>query len=249
MTSLRFIILIVFWLGLLCPAHSHAQEPLRAAVCANYIQPFREIAAAFEKQTGVKVQATFASSGSLYGQIINGAPYDIFLSADEDRPGAIYKKDIGEKPFVYARGRLVLWSPAGKLCSAAKWQEAVATGKTRIAIANPETAPYGQAARLALQRAGIWEGLKGRIVYAQDISQAFQYADTGAVAGAFCAFSSIASTPAKNKGCYFEIREAPDIVQSATILKRAANRNEVRRFAAFLVSSEAQLIRKKHGYT
>ena len=100
-------------------------ESLKAAVAANFIEPFNEIAAVFEKETNVKVDATFSSSGNLYAQIINGAPYDLFLSADEERPAALFQKGIATKPFVYAVGRVVLWGKEKNFCGDHDWQAAV----------------------------------------------------------------------------------------------------------------------------
>ncbi len=230
------------------PSPSVAAEGLRIAVAANFIQAAKEITGDFEKQTGIKVEATFASSGSLYAQIVNGAPYDLFLSADEERPIRLHKEGNADKPFVYARGRVVLWSARKEFCKAGEWRQAVAgPAVKRIAIANPETAPYGTAARAALQKAALWESGQDKRVVAQDIAQAFQYASTEAVDGAFCAFSSVLSEQGQ-KGCYYEIPEAPEIIQSACILKQVRDRAGAERFAAFLLSPPAVAVKEKFGY-
>jgi molybdate transport system substrate-binding protein len=240
-----FILLAAFmgW-----PASGTAAEGLRIAVAANFLQAAKELTREFEKQTGIKVEATFASSGSLYAQIANGAPYDLFLSADEERPARLHREGIAEKPFVYARGRVVLWSARKEFCQAADWRQALADpGVRRIAIANPETAPYGTAAREALQKAALWESGQAKRIIAQDIAQAFQYASTEAVDGAFCAFSSVVSEPGK-KGCHYEIPEAPEIVQSACVLKQTKSRTAAESFAAFLLSPPAAAVKAKQGY-
>jgi molybdate transport system substrate-binding protein len=225
-----------------------AAEGIRLAVAANFIQASKELTADFEKQTGIKAEATFASSGSLYAQIANGAPYDLFLSADEERPARLHKEGAAEKPFIYAKGRVVLWSARKEFCRAADWRQAVSgQGVRKIAIPNPETAPYGAAAREALQKAGLWDSGQGKRVVAQDIAQAFQYASTEAVDGAFCAVSSVLSEQGQ-KGCHFEIPEAPEIIQSACLLKQAKNRAGAERFAAFLLSPQAMAIKEKYGY-
>ena len=225
-----------------------AQEKLSAGVAANYIAAFKEIAAAYEKRAGVTVEATFASSGTLYAQITNGAPYDIYLSADEDRPARLHQAVIADEPFVYAKGRCVLWSARKEFCRARDWRTALAgEGLKRIALANPETAPYGAAVRQALQKAGLWEVLEKKRVVAQDIAQAFQYASTEAVDAGFCALSSAVSAQGA-KGCFYEVEEAPEVVQSACVLKRTKSRQGAERFAAFLVSPEAEAIKVKFGY-
>jgi molybdate transport system substrate-binding protein len=234
---------LLFW-----PVSGTAAEGLRIAVAANFIQAAKELTADFEKQTGIKVEATFASSGSLYAQIVSGAPYDLFLSADEERPAKLNKEGNADKPFVYARGRVVLWSARKNFCQAGPWQQALADpGLRKIAIANPETAPYGTAARVALQKSGLWDSGTEKRVIAQDIAQAFQYASTEAVDGAFCAFSSVVSEQGK-KGCHYEIPEAPEIIQSACIVKQTKDRAGAERFAAFLLSAPAAAVKAKQGY-
>lgn len=230
------------------PSPGAAAEGLRIAVAANFIQATKELTRDFEKQTGIKVEATFASSGSLYAQIVNGAPYDLFLSADEERPARLHREGTAEKPFVYARGRVVLWSARKDFCRADQWRQAVADPSVRrIAIPNPETAPYGTAAREALQKAALWDSGREKRVIAQDIAQAFQYATTEAVDGAFCAFSSVLSEIGR-QGCHYEIPEAPEIIQSACVLKQAKDRAEAERFAAFLLSPPAAAVKAKFGY-
>jgi molybdate transport system substrate-binding protein len=194
------------------------------------------------------VNATFASSGHLSGQIIHGAPYDIFLSADEDRPAVLSQKGLAEKPFVYARGQAVLWSAKKELCSASGWQEVVKHPSVkRIAIAAPAVAPYGAAAMAALEKRRIRDSLQQKLVYPENIAQAFQYAVTESVDAAFCALSSALSEEGK-KGCYFEVSEAPPIVQGGCVLMRAKDRETVKKFANFLNSQEANSIKKKYGY-
>jgi molybdate transport system substrate-binding protein len=230
------------------PTPGTAAEGLKIAVAANFLQATKELTQDFEKQTGIKVEATFASSGSLYAQIANGAPYDLFLSADEERPAKLHQEGKAEKPFIYAKGRVVLWSARKNFCQAGQWQQALGDpGIRKIAVANPETAPYGTAAREALQKAARWDSGQEKRVIAQDIAQAFQYASTEAVDGAFCAFSSVISEQGK-KGCYYEIPEAPEIIQSACVLKQTKNRTAAESFAAFLISSPATAIKAKYGY-
>jgi molybdate transport system substrate-binding protein len=244
----RFMVLAVLLPFVIGVQTLPAQEKIRCAVAANYIQAFTEIAAAFEAKTGVKVEGTFSSSGNLYSQIVNGAPYDLFLSADEERPARLLKEGFAERPFVYARGRVVLWSAKKDFCTKSGWQEALKGAEVKkIALANPVTAPYGTAAQAAMQKTGLWSSLKDKCVQSQDIAQAFQYAATQSVDAGFCAFSSAVS-PEGRKGCYYAVPEAPDIVQSACIVSRTKNRAAAERFAAFLQSSEAFAVKEKLGY-
>lgn len=230
------------------PLCAAAQEGIRVAVAANYIQAFKELAATFEKETGIKVEATYSSSGNLFSQINGGAPYDLFLSADEVRPQRLLQSGEAGEPFVYARGGVILWSARKDFCNAGNWREALKReGIKKIAMANPEIAPYGMAAKTALVKAGLWETLKPKIVNAQDIAQTFQYASTEAVDAGLCALSAGCSEMGR-KGCFYEVTEAPDIVQAACILKRTMKREEVERFVRFLVSPEAEKIKGRYGY-
>lgn len=225
-----------------------AAERVHAGVAANYIQVFKELAADFESKTAIRVEATFTSSGSLYGQITNGAPYDIFLSADGERPERLFNDGIAEKPFIYAKGQVILWSAHRELCTGKEWTDALKSDSVKkISIANINTAPYGMAAMKALQSAGLSEKIKAKLINSQDIAQAFQYASTGAVDAGFCALSAVYTAEGK-QGCYYIVKEAPSVVQSACIIKNARNRKPAERFAAYLVSKDAEKIRSKYGY-
>jgi molybdate transport system substrate-binding protein len=179
---------------------------------------------------------------------MNGAPYDIFLSADEERPAALYKNDLAEKPFVYASGRVVLWSAKKELCGVSGWQEVVKHPSVKkIAVAAPKVAPYGAVSMAALEKSRLQDLLQHKFVYPENIAQAFQYAVTESVDAAFCAFSSALSEQGK-KGCYFEVTEAPPIVQGGCVLMRAKDREAVKKFVNFLNSPEANSIKNKYGY-
>ena len=241
-----FTILILFFL--LSPFIGWTQDKITVAVAANYISAFKEIAADFEETTGVKVEATFSSTGNLYSQIKNGAPYDVFLSADEKRPDILQKEGWTEGTFIYARGKSILWSADQNFCKAASWQDALKSDKIkRLAIANPLTAPYGASAKAALHKVGQWEVLQSKLVFAETIAQAFQYASTSAVDAGFCAFSATATPQGKN-GCFYVIEEAPDVIQAACVAKNAKNKKGAELLAAFLMSDQAAKIKKKYGY-
>jgi len=245
----RFLLISMLLLATFAmPYHALAQEKIYVGVAANFISAFKEIAADFEAKTGVKVEATFSSTGNLYSQIKNGAPYDMFLSADEKRPDILQKEGWTEGTFIYARGQAILWSANKGFCKAATWQDALKNNQIKkIAIANPVTAPYGEAAKVALQKAGLWDALQSKVVNAQDIAQSFQYATTSAVDAGFCALSATTSPQGKS-GCFYNVPEAPDIVQAACIAKNAKNKKGAELFAAFLSSEHAVKIKAKYGY-
>ena len=229
------------------PGGAVAQEKLHVAVAANFTRPFKELAAIYEAKKGIKVESAFTSSGSLYNQIVNGAPYDLFLSADEKRPLLLAKNGVAEKPFVYARGQVVLWSARKDFCAAENWKEALRGCQQNIAMANPKTAPYGLAAMTALQQAGLWASLEAKIVIAQTIAQSFHYASTEAVSAGFCALSGALSDNGR-KGCFFAMEEAPPIIQASCVLKRTKNSEAAHDFAQFLVSDEARQVKERFGY-
>jgi molybdate transport system substrate-binding protein len=230
------------------PNQAIAEEKISVAVAANFISAFKEMAADFEAKTKIKVEGTFSSTGNLYSQITNGAPYDLFLSADEERPAKLYKDGAGETPFIYAKGQAVLWAANKDFCKAKIWQDALKNDQVKkIAIANTQTAPYGAAAKKALEKSGMWDALQTKLVNAQDIAQSFQYASTSAVDAGFCAMSATVSTEGK-KGCFFVINEAPEIIQSACLLKRTTNRAAVEKFMEYLSSPATKEIKVKYGY-
>lgn len=241
-------IIFVMVAGLASSTQVSAAQELTVAVAANFILPFGELSRVFEHQSGIKVKGTFTSTGSLYAQIKNGAPYDLFLAADKARPRLLHHEALAEKPFVYARGKVVLWTAKHTLCRIQKWREAVASpSMLRLAIANPETAPYGAAAVEALKRAGLWEAVQQKLVFAQTVAQAFQYAQTESADAGFCALSSAFSQQGR-KGCRWVIPEAPAVIQAACVLKRSKEKKAVEEFIAFLASPEALQIKKKYGY-
>ena len=243
-----FIMIIGVVAFIFTPNQAVANEKISAAVVAGFIQTFQEIASTYEAKTGVKVEVTFSSAGKLYSQIINGAPYDIFLSADKERPDLLFGKAFSEKPFIYAIGETVLWSSNKNFCSSDNWFSALKKdGVKKIAIANPETAVHGERAKKALQDVGLWDLIATKLVYAPDLAQVFQWATEGAVDAAFCSHAH-AYTEKGKKGCYYEMKEAPDVVYSACVLKSSKNRELAHRFAAFLNSPEADKIKKKYGY-
>ncbi len=242
------LFVLVFLCLVLLPFSAHAGQKLSAAVVAGFMSPFQEIAAAFERETGIHIEVSFTSAGRIYAQIENGAPYDIFLSADEERPDLLYGKSICEKPYVYAEGEVILWSADQKFCQAPNWQEALKQkGIKKIAIPNHRTAFHGTHARKALEDTGLWKDLESKLVVAQDIAQVFQYATIGAVDGAFCS-SAHARTPQGRKGCYYEIPEAMPVIYSACVLSGSPRKDAARRFADFLKSPAAQQVKIKYGY-
>ena len=225
-----------------------AGEKLLVAVAANFILPSQELTEMFQKQTGIITEATYTSTGKLFGQIVKGAPYDLFLAADEERPNSLDQQGLADKPFVYAKGQVVVWTAKQDLCGASDWRAVVKNPNVqKIAIANTESAPYGTAAMIALKQVGLWDELSEKYVFPQSVAQAFQYAVSKSADVGFCAYSSALSDQAKD-GCFYTVPEGPPIIQAACILKRTEYRSAAERFASFIMSLEAQKIKEKYGY-
>ena len=225
-----------------------AAESLNVAVAAAFKRPFTEIARRFEAGSPIRVEATFASTGTLYSQIVNGALYDVFLAADDKRPQDLHEKGLAGPPAVYARGRVVLWTTREELCRAGDWKSALRhAGVRKIAIVSSATSPYGGAAESALRNGGLWDAVKPRFVYAQDVTQAFQYVYAGAAAAGFCALSDAISVVG-GEGCRFDVQEAPPVEHSACVLKRSKNGEAARLFMRFLQAPEAEEIKRSYGY-
>jgi molybdate transport system substrate-binding protein len=246
MTSRLTVLLLV--ITLVPPVSAHSGAGLTVAAAANFGAPLREIINIFEKLNYDNVEITLASTGKLYTQVISGAPYDLLLAADQDHPRRLFDQGLAAEPVIFARGRVVLWTARKELCGGGSWQEVLQRPEVkRLALANPETAPYGAAARTALEVTGLWGLIQPKLVFGQSIAQAFQYASTTSADAGFCALSE-ALSEAGQQGCHWDLPEAPEVVQALVVLKRAGNQALAQKFAAFLNSPEAQEMKRKYGY-
>lgn len=220
---------------------------LVVAQAANFMPAMEEIIPAFKAKTGLSVQVTYASTGKLFGQILHGAPYDLFFAADQHRPHVLFSKGLCSKPFTYAKGRVVLWTKRKELCSESWCNVLRSPVVAKIAIANTENAPYGASAMKALKEHGLWDSLQAKLVYGQSIAQVFQFAYTGAADVGLCAYSSV-FTKKGAEGTFLPVPEAPAIVQAGCVLKNAPHGAAAHRFVAFLASDQVAAIKKKYGY-
>lgn len=239
-------LLLTLGLVLTVSAPAHAAD-LLIAQAANFMPAMTEIIPAFESATGIKAEATYASTGKLYAQITNGSPHDMLLAADEAHPEKLFADGLAEKPFVYAQGKVVFWSLKKELCDGPWAKAAVSAGVAKVAVANTETAPYGTAAMLAMQKAGIWDAMQPKLVFGQSIAQTFQFAQTGAADAGFIAYSSV-FTDLGRAGCFTPMDEAPPVVQSACVLKSAPHLEAAHKFVEFLASPAVKAIKAKYGY-
>ena len=233
----------VAWLFLFAASAAQAEEAV-VAVAANFAPAARVLADLFEADAPHTVTISSGSTGKLYAQIMNGAPFDVFLSADEDTARRLESSGLGvrDSRFTYAVGRLVVWSadPATVLDD---WQTTLQQpGIRRLAIANPELAPYGRAAREALQHAELWNLLADRIVLGENVAQALTLTVTANADVGFVALSQALSSSLDGQGSYLPIPENlhEPIRQDAVLLGRGADNPAATAFLAFLQSDEAR---------
>jgi molybdate transport system substrate-binding protein len=232
---------------------AQAQE-LRVAAAADLKFALSDLAGEYKKRTGAKVNVTYGSSGNFFAQLQNGAPFDLFFSADMVYPRKLEAAGLAdpETLYKYALGRIVIWTRADANIDVAKqgWNLLVDTGVQKIAIANPEHAPYGRAAVAALQKAGIYEQVKSKLVYGESISQAAQFVQSGNAQAGIVALS-LAVSPGMKDGKRWEIPADmhPAIEQGAIILRAANNKAQARAFLQFVKSADGRATLEKFGFT
>jgi molybdate transport system substrate-binding protein len=219
---------------------------VHAAVAANFAAPFADVGRAFEAATGQRVAVSAGSTGALYAQVVAGAPFEVFLAADEERPRLLVEAGlaVADSRFTYARGRLVLWSPGRPGIRPGDLGE---PGYGRVALANPATAPYGAAAREALERLGLWRAVEPRAVYGSDVGKAFLFVATGNAAGGLVARSQLTAEQAREGWPVpQELHRLLD--QQAVLLTAAAGDEGARALLAFLRGEAARALLVEHGY-
>jgi molybdate transport system substrate-binding protein len=230
------------------PRSSSPQNQITVAAAADVQPAFEELGKAFEQQTKIKVTFSFGSSGLLAQQITNGAPFDLFAAANTDYIDQLNKKGLilPDTKALYARGRIALWTPKDSGLHIQNISDLTGSDVKRIAIANPDHAPYGMAAREALQSAGIWEQVKPRIVYGENIRQTLQYAQTGNVEVAIVALSLCLQTD----GHWILIPEElhKPIEQTLAVVRGTQHEQQARQFAIFVNSSEGRVTMRKYGF-
>ena len=230
--------------GLAAPASAAETQ---VAVAANFTEPAKEIAAAFAAATGHKASLSFGSSGQFYAQIAHGAPYEVFLSADAERPQKAEQDGLGapRTRFTYAVGKLVLYSKTPGL--AADGMALKAGRFAKLAIADPIAAPYGVAAVQTLQKLGIYEAVKPKIVTGSSITQTWQFVASGAADLGFVALSQVIAEPGGSRWLVPAGDYAP-IEQQAILLLAGQKNPAAKAFLDFLKSPQAIAIIKRYGY-
>ena len=230
------------------------QRSVAVAVAANMKPAFEELAARFQAtHPGVEVKATYGASGNFFAQIANGAPFDLFLSADAEFPARVVEKGLADgKAFTYAYGKLVVWVPkSSKIDLDGKGLAALTDPSVqKIAIASPEVAPYGRAAKAALEKAGLYQTLKDRIVTGQSVSQTAQFVQSGNAQAGFVPLSLARTPPLSEQGRAWPVPPSSyaRIEQAGVVVKGAKEAALARELAAFIAGAGARDVLERYGY-
>ena len=236
------------------PLLSSAQQPQLSIAAASDLKfALTELASAYEKQSGAKLNLTFGSSGNFFAQITNGAPFDLFFSADTEYPRRLDSAGlvVSKSTYEYAVGRIALWVPdASKIdLSKSAMNALLDPSVQKIAIANPAHAPYGRAAVAALKSSGLFEKVKDKLIFGENISQTAQFVQSGNAQIGILAMS-LALSPPLRSGKYWEIppRQYFPLIQSAVILKRTEQIDLARSFLNFVASPAGTKILEDFGF-
>lgn len=241
----RALLFLLLWLA--APLAARAGE-VQVAVAANFTDPAREIAAGFKRRTGHEARLSFGSSGQFFAQAANGAPFEVFLSADAERPRRAEAAGlaVAGSRFTYATGRLALWSRErgrvdgqGRVLFSGDFE--------RLAIADPAAAPYGAAAVETLKALGLHDKLRPRLVQGTSITQTLQFVKTGAAEVGFVALSQVVSERGGSRWVVPARMHSP-IDQQAVLLKAGAGNPAARAFLAYLRGPEAKAVIRRYGY-
>ncbi len=235
-------------------------QDLKVAAAADLSAALEKLSAAFEKQTGIHLSISLGSSGNFYSQIQNGAPFDVFLSADKSYPDKLMRAGLTDGgQTLYARGQLVVWiSNSSQLQLESKNLQVLAGNLDqlagpvvrKIAIANPEHAPYGRAAVEALKHYGIYDRVQKKLVLGENISQTAQFGQSGNADVAFIALSLAMTDSMRQSGHYLILPSSSysPLEQAGVVVRASASKEKARRFLDFLVSPEGQRILRQSGF-
>lgn len=235
----------------LLPCSSQAESVL-VAVASNFSQPMTDIAARFHHETGHQAKLAFASSGKLSAQIMHGAPFDIFLSADSDKPTQLIQRGfaVAGTQWTYALGRLALWSSDHDLISGDAQVLLQQKAFRRLAIAEPQLAPYGQAAMAVLEKLGLQKSLQKTLVYGENIAQTYQFVATHNAELGFVARAQILRHDKPIKGSSWMVPSTlhPPIKQDAVLLNHGENNEAAIALMQYLKQAEIRNLIKEFGY-
>ncbi len=254
----RFVIasaLILFDCHASAPLSVAADRTINVAAAADLSVAMQEVAANYEKQTGVKIKLSFGASGALTQQIQNGAPFDVFLSADMDYPRQLISAGLAESDslYRYAVGRLVLWVPKDSpLDVEHKGIDVLLDPSVRkIAIANPQHAPYGRAAVATLEHYGLNEKLRDKLVIGENIAQAAQFVESGNAPAGFVALAHASAPSMEGKGKYWVVPgdAYPRLDQGVVLISASPHKADAKAFLEYLGSADFAAVLKRFGFS
>src|SRR5580692_3332901 len=236
-----------------CIAQPCVSQEISVAAAADLQFAMPDIAGRFQKETGKTVKPIYGSSGSFFQQIQNGAPFDVFFSANLDYPKKLEAAGLTEPGsyYPYARGKIVIWVPKdSKLDLSSGMKALLDPSVKKIAVANPQHAPYGQAAVAALQKEGLYEKVKDKFVLGENISQTASFVVSGSADVGIVALSLALSPNMKDKGLYVEIpgAEYPPIEQACVILSSSKNKETARQFVSFVKTAATAEVLRSYGF-
>ena len=255
MTNRVFLAIVV-----LVASFSSAAQEITVAAASDLNLALKEISQRFEAKTGTKIKLTFGSSGNFFSAIQNGAPYDVYFSADINYPRQLETAGLTEAGtmYEYAVGRLVLWAPANSPLDVNEGLRLLVEPTVRkIAIANPKHAPYGRAAVAAMQSAGVYAAAEPKLVLGENISQTFQFVQTGNAEVGLVALSLVSHPSRTGQGGATEIEGKywmvpqemyPAIRQAAVVLKSSSQKNAAKKFVEYVNTDEARTILAEYGF-
>jgi molybdate transport system substrate-binding protein len=249
----RFILVLVLSLLPATGANIAIAEDLTIAAASDLNFAFRQIVTEYEQTTGNTVRLVFGSSGTFYAQIKNGAPFDLYFSADIGYPKKLIDEGLAvpNSLYQYATGRIVLWVPKGSSLDTTKGMDALLDPAIiKIAIANPKHAPYGRAAVSAMEHYTIYERVKDKFALGENISQTAQFAQSGAADIGIIALSLALAPTMQPLGSYWLIPQDahPSIDQGVVIIKASKNQDGGRKFLDLIQTSAAKAIMKRYGF-
>lgn len=230
------------------PDTKHNSSEIIVAAAADLMPAFEEMGRVFTQQTGTKVTFNFGSTGQLAQQIEQGAPVDLFAAANLSYVEELESKGLilPDTKALYAQGRITLWTRDNSPWRIERMEDLARPQIKRIAIANPEHAPYGVAAREALQSAGIWDTIKSKLVYGENVRQTLQYAETGNVDVSIIALS----LSVQSSGHWTLIPQDlhKPLNQALAVIKSTRHEQDARRFAVFINAAQGRAVMRKYGF-
>lgn len=244
---IRGLIFIILFMGLFIGCTSEDKPKITVATAANMEFAMQEILEEFTKENNVQVEVVIASSGQLSAQIEQGAPFDVFVAANTSYPASLYGKEMVKQPEKYAYGSLVLWTSKDQPIPL---EDLVNGGVEKIAIPNPKMAPYGVAAIEVLERHGLYEKVKDKLVYAESVSQVNHFISTGGVDVGFTAKSVVMTKGVGETGAWVAIdpSDYQPIQQDLCVIAASSHQEEARLFTKFIQSETGMKILVKYGY-